>query len=282
MKKLVAAAIAAATLAAPAAVAADFPEGFQNRFQFEVSGAWDNFDTEARLDATRNGIVSLGTTIDFEELLNVPNDKEHFRLSGQWRFSKVSYVQFSYETIARSGSRVADRDITWGGSTFHLGGRLDGAFDSDEAYLGYRFDMFRADNVLVGGTVGFAYWAVDASLTGTGTVTKPDGTTATASGTTGFDVKAPVPVVGLAVDGAISSKVTFDFYVRALFLNVEDFAGGTISGGLSAKWYFAKNFAAGGGVDLRSIRIKEYREDDKTFYANYTIAGPRLFLGASF
>lgn len=282
MKKLASAAVAALALLAPSARAADFPEGFRNRFQLELSGAWDNFDTEARLDVTRNGIVSVGTTVDFEELLNVPNEKSHFRLAGQWRFSRVSYVQFSWESIARSGSRIADRDIAWGDTTYHLGARLDGAFDSDEAYLGYRYDMFRADNVLVGGTVGFAYWAVDSSLAGTGTVTKPDGTTETATGEKSLDVKAPVPVVGLAVDGAISSKVTFGFYLRALFLNVEDFSGGTLSGGMSAKWYFSKNLGAGAGVDLRTIRIKEYREDDKTFYANYTIAGPRVFVAASF
>lgn len=275
-------ALLALALAAPAATAADFPEGFKNRFQFELGGAWDNFDTEARLDVTRNGIVSVGSTVDFEELLNVPNEKKHFRLMGQWRFSNVSYVQFSYESIARSGSRVADRDVTWGGATYHLGARLDGTFDSDEAYLGYRWDMFRAENVLVGATVGFAYWSIDASLAGSGTVTLPDGSTQAASGEKGFEIKAPVPVVGLAVDGAISSRVTFDFYIRALFLNVDDFAGGTISGGASAKWYFAKNLGAGGGVDLRSIRIKEYQDGDKTFYANYTIVGPRIFLAASF
>ena len=48
------------------------------------------------------------------------------------------------------------------------------------------------------------------------------------------------------------------------------------------KWYFAKHFGAGGGVDLTGIRIKEYREDDRIASANYTFAGPRLFLVASF
>ena len=276
--------VAALSLAlfVPAARAADFPEGFQNRFQVELGAAWDSFDTEARLDVTRDGIVSAGTTIDFEKLLNVPNSEQHFRLMGQWRFSKVSYVQFSYETISRSGSRYLDRDVSWGDTTFPVGGQIDGRFDSDEAYLGYRYDMFRADNVLVGGTIGFSYWSVDSSLVGEGHVTNPDGSVVSGSFDKGFDVKAPVPVIGLAVDGAISSKVTFGFYVRALFLNIEDFSGGTFSGGLNAKWYFAKHLGAGGGVDLSSIRIKEYTDQDRIYYANYTFVGPRLFLVASF
>lgn len=272
----------ALALVAPPAVAADFPEGSRNRFQLELGAAFDSFDTEARVDVTTGGILSAGTTVDFEELLNVPSEKQHFRLAGQWRFTNVSYVQFSYETISRSGNRIVDRSIAWGDVTFDADARIDGAFNSDEAYLGYRWDMFRADNVLVGATIGFSYWAVDTTLTGEGQITKPDGSVESGSFAKGLEVKAPVPVLGLAVDGAISSKATFGFYLRALFLNVGDFAGGTISGGINGKYYFTKNLGAGIGVDLRAIRIKEYREDNRVLYANYTIGGPRIFVAASF
>jgi hypothetical protein len=62
-------------LSATTVRAADFPEGFRNRFQVELGAAWDSFDTETRLDVTRDGITSVGTTIDFERLLNVPNSE---------------------------------------------------------------------------------------------------------------------------------------------------------------------------------------------------------------
>ncbi|MCL4807683.1 MAG: hypothetical protein KJ062_07795 [Thermoanaerobaculia bacterium] len=282
MKQLRFAAVLALALAVPAAHGADFPEGAQNRFQFELGGAWDSFDTEARLDVTRDGVVSAGTTIDFEKLLDVPVMQTHFRGMGQWRFSNVSYLQFGFDTIAREGRRVIDADITWGELTYAAGGQIDGRFDSDEVYLGYRFDMFRADNVRVGATLGVSYWAVEASLEGEGKVTRPDGTFETGSFERGFDVKAPVPVLGIVVDGAISSQVTFGFYVRTLFLHTDEASGGTLSGGLNAKWYFTKHLGVGAGVDVNTIRIKEYVDDDRVFSAHYTFAGPRLFAVASF
>ena len=79
MKNLRVALVMALALAVPSARAADFPEGAKNRFQFELGGAWDSFDTEARLDVTRDGIASAGATIDFEKLLDVPVMEQHFR-----------------------------------------------------------------------------------------------------------------------------------------------------------------------------------------------------------
>ena len=164
MKHLRFAVLLALVVAASVARGADFPEGAQNRFQFELGGAWDSFDTEASLGATRGGVANAGATIDFEKLLDIPVMEKHVRLRGQWRFSKVSYVEVAYESIAREGRRVIDKEIVWGDATYTAGGELDGKFDSQEIYAGYRFDMFRADNVKVGGTIGFSSWSIDASL----------------------------------------------------------------------------------------------------------------------
>lgn len=272
----------ALALVVPSARAADFGEGAQNRFQFELGGAWDSFDTEARLDVTRGGIASAGATIDFEKLLDVPVMETHFRGMGQWRFSKVSYIQFGFETISRAGRRVIDEEIAWGDVSYAAGAQIDGSFDSTEIYLGYRFDMFRADNVKVGGTIGFSHWDVEGALEGEGTLTMPDGSTQEGSFEKGFGIKAPVPVIGIVVDGAISKDVLFNFYVRALFLNLDEASGGTLSGGMNAKWYFTKHLGVGAGLDISTIKIDDYVKDDKRFSANYTFAGPRIFVAASF
>jgi hypothetical protein len=72
-------------------------------------------------------------------------------------------------------------------------------------------------------------------------------------------------VIGLAGEGAISSQVTFGFYARAISIRLTDISGGTIQGGLSAKWYFTDNVGIGGGVDVTSLRIKKYVKDDTIF-----------------
>lgn len=282
MKKILVAAAAALFLSAGTSTAADFPEGAQKPFQFDLGMAWDSFDTVARMDYTRNGIATVGSSVDFEKLLDVPVMEQHFRGTGQWRFSKVSYIQVAYETIRREGQRNLTEQVTWGDTTFGLGGRIDGKFDSDEIYLGYRFDAFRADNVRVGLTIGFSYWDIEASLVGQGTATKPDGSVVTGSFEKGFSVKAPVPVIGLVTEGAISKDFTFGFYARGLFVNLTDVSGGELQGGLNVKWYATRNFGVSFGVDITSIQLKKYVKDDQIFKANYTFAGPRLSAAVAF
>jgi hypothetical protein len=282
MKKILVAVATALSLSAGISTAADFPEGAQKAFQFELGTAWDSFDTVARMDYTRGGILTAGTSVDFEKLLDVPVMEQHFRGTGQWRFSTVSYVQVAYESIRREGQRALTEQIVWGDTTFGLGGQIDGKFNSDEAYLGYRFDAFRADNVRVGLTIGFSYWDIESSLAGQGTATKPDGTVVTGNFEKAFSVKAPVPVIGLASEGAISKDFTFGFYFRGLFIRLSDISGGELQGGLNVKWYATKNFGATFGVDITSIQLKKYVKDDQTFSARYMFAGPRLSLVAAF
>jgi hypothetical protein len=282
MKKIFAAAAAALFLSAGISTAADFPEGAQKPFQFDLGTAWDSFDTVARMDYTRGGVLTAGTSVDFEKLLDVPVMEQHFRGTGQWRFTKVSYIQVAYESIRREGQRNLTEQIVWGDTKFGLGAQIDGKFNSNEAYLGYRFDAFRADNVRVGLTIGFSYWNIDSSLTGQGTATKPDGTVVTGSFEKAFSVKAPVPVIGLASEGAISKDFLFGFYARGLFINLTDVSGGEIQGGFNVKWYATKNFGVSLGVDITSVQLKKYVKDDQIFSAKYMFAGPRLSLAAAF
>ena len=46
--------------------ASDFPEGADKPFTVELGGLWSSFDTTARLDVSRGGIVGLGATLDME------------------------------------------------------------------------------------------------------------------------------------------------------------------------------------------------------------------------
>jgi hypothetical protein len=270
------AALAAALLACPSLLGADFPEGANQPFHFELGGFWSAFDTTARLDVTRNGLLFAGTTVDFEKLLNLPTDKATFRGGAFWRFTKRNYLDFGYDSLNRSGSRTAEGEVNWGDLTFSAGARLDGKFDNTNVYLGWHYDMFAADNVRFWGGLGFAYTQVTASLSGQARLTRPDGTTQTGQFERGFDIKAPVPVIGLGAEGAISSHFTFAFRMRAVYINLSQYAGGILMGGLQGRWYATKNFGLVLGIDYETIRITKYLNEDKDLTATYSFSGPTL------
>lgn len=261
---------------------ADFPEGAVKPFQFNLGGSWNSFDTQARLDVTRGGVVTAGTTVDFEKLLDIPVMDQNFIVTGQWRFSRVSYVQAGFQSMKRAGTRLATEEIRWDDATYGVGVQIDGNFDSTEVYLGYRWDAFKADNVRLGMTIGVSYYEIASGLLGAATVTYPDGSIKSEIASKGFDVKLPVPVIGLVGEGAISSQFTFNFYARALFINTGDFSGGTVAGGITFKWYFMENLGLGAGADITSLQIKKYVDDQNTWSARYSFSGPKLFVIAAF
>lgn len=262
--------------------AADFPEGDARKFQLEVSYAWDSFDTSARLDVLVGTDLSAGTLVDFENFFGVPVVEAHVRGLGRWRLSKASSLEVGYESVARDGRRTIEEEIRWDDVTYGVGAVVNGTFDTDEAYMGYRWDAFRASNVRLGGTVGVSLYSLSTTLSGRGAVTRPDGTTELGEFTKTFDLRAPVPVVGLAGEGAVSRRIVFAFYSRCLFLRTSNFSGGMAAGGFSLRWYASPTLSIVGGADVTSIRIRKYVDGDRRYSGSYTYAGPRLGLAVGF
>ena len=120
------------TLGAPAfaAVDSDFPEAVDKPVVIQLAGVWNSFDTQARLDVSRGGLVSVGTSLDLEALFGVPTTQVDFRGDGSWRISKRNYIDFGYSALNRSGSRALEGDIVWNGYTYKAGVTVDGKFNN--------------------------------------------------------------------------------------------------------------------------------------------------------
>jgi len=121
------------------------PQAVDQPVVIQLAGAWNSFDTQARLDVTRNGLASIGTTLDMEQFFGVPVTQWDFRADGSWRISKRNYIDFGYASLNRSGTRAIDVDVVWNGYTYKAGATIDGKFDNTYAYVGWHYDIFRAD-----------------------------------------------------------------------------------------------------------------------------------------
>jgi len=271
-------------LGAPALAAVDseFPEAADKPFVLQLSGVWNSFDTQARLDVTRGGLVSVGTTIDMEALFGVPATQVDFRGDGSWRFSKRNYIDFGFSSLNRSGARALQGDVVWNGSTYKAGVTVDGKFDNTYAYVGWHYDIFRAENIKVWAGLSVAYERFETGLGGEAQVTGPDGTITKSNVRNDFSVGLPAPLIGLGVSGAISRQWTFDFYTRAIGFSSTDVAGSVLEAGLSFGWYPTKSFGVVGGADVNKISLRKYKNDNQTVSAAYTYVGPRLGLVVGF
>jgi hypothetical protein len=286
MKKLLGILALAAAFApgAPvfAAVDSDFPEAADQPVVIQLAGVWNSFDTQGRLDATRNGLVSVGTTVDMEQLFGVPATQVDFRLDGSWRFSKRNYLDFGYSSLNRSGTRAIDADVVWNGYTYKAGVTIDGKFDNYYGYVGWHYDIFRADNVKVWAGLSVAYEHFETGLNGQAQITNPDGTVTKGAVLNDYSVGLPAPLIGLGVSGAISKNWTFDFYTRAIGFSSTDLSGSVLEAGLSFAWYPHRNFGVVGGADMTKFNLRKYKNDNQTVSAQYSYVGPRLGLVVGF
>ncbi|HTS02677.1 MAG TPA: hypothetical protein VMN04_09150 [Thermoanaerobaculia bacterium] len=278
--------VAAFGLGAPALAIdntfSEFPEAVDQPIVIQLAGVWNSFDTQARLDVTRNGLASVGTTIDLEQLFGVPTTQWDFRGDGSWRISQRNYFDFGYSSLNRSGTRAIDADIVWNGYTYKAGASIDGKFDNYYGYVGWRYDIFQADNVRVWAGLSIAYEHLDTALNGQAQITNPDGTITKGVVLNEFSVGVPAPLIGLGFSGAISKHWTMDFYTRAIGFSTTDLAGSILETGLSFGWYPTRNFGVAGGADLTKINLRKYKNDNQTVSASYAYTGPHLGLVVGF
>jgi hypothetical protein len=260
----------------------DFPEAVDQPVVIQLAGVWNSFDTSARLDVTRGGIATVGTTIDLEQVFGVPSAQWDFRGDGSWRISKRNYIDFGYSSLNRSGTRALEGDIVWNGNTYKAGATIDGKFDNYYAYVGWHYDIFKADNIKVWAGLSVAYEHFEIGLSGQAQITNPDGTITKSAVINDYSVGLPAPLIGLGVSGAISKSWTFDFYSRAIGFSSTDLGGSILETGLSFGWYPTGNFGVVGGVDATKFNLKKYKNDNQTVSASYFYAGPRLGLVIGF
>jgi hypothetical protein len=272
----------AASAPALAAVDSEFPEAADQPVVIQLAGVWNSFDTQGRVDTTRGGLVSVGTTIDMEQLFGVPATQVDFRMDGSWRFSKRNYLDFGYSSLFRDGTRAIDQDFVWNGYTYKAGVTIDGKFDNYYGYIGWHYDIFRADNIKVWAGLSVAYEHFETGLNGQAQITNPDGTVTKSSILNDVSVGIPAPLIGLGVSGAISKSWTFDFYTRAIGFSSTDLSGSVLEAGLSFGWYPHRNFGVVGGADMTKFNLRKFKSDTQTISAQYSYVGPRLGLVLGF
>ncbi len=285
MRKVLRTLAAAATLAllAPSSLGAqsNFSEADNGRIHLELGGMFASFDTQAGLSATKSGL-NVGAMLDFEQIFNVPVNKTTFRGDGWWRVGKKSRIDFGYDQFTREGQRTLTEDITWGDYTIKANALADGLVDVTNIWLGYRYDFWQEEHVRISGTIGIDYLNFKTSVSADGTVVKPDGTVLSGIRDAVFQVKAPVPLLGFQVDGAISRHFTAGIFFRAIAVNVDNVSGYVVWTGLGLRYYPLANFGIGTAVESESIRLKKYAKESYEAQATYAVNGLRFFVIAGF
>lgn len=265
-------------LAAVGVARAEMPGDVPDKIKIAIGGMGANAYTDAGLSSTSAGI---GATINFEDIFDLPEDKNVFRFELNWRVAKRQHIDFGYLELNRSGSRILQEDVEWGDFTFNAGGFVTASFDTNFPYVAWRYSFLDLPQVRISGSAGIVYLTVEAALTADGTVSTTPPTTGEVEEKVSASV--PVPQFGLQLDWALTKRMAVLMYVRQIYVN--DIAGATGGIGETAirwQWWYAKHAGISIGLDKESIDLKEYEDGDKQAKFRYEVRGFSFYLNFAF
>ena len=218
-------------------------------------GAWDPWEKwsisagafVADLDNTvRIGAPGVGLEVDLEDALGLQSSQSVFRIDGAYRFGADNRhrVDFTWFDLSRDATRTLQKEVDIGGIIFPIGTVVDSEFDLAFYNLRYAYSFVKDDRVDFAGSLGLHITRVGLFISDSAGII----------GSGGDAVTAPLPVVGMRVDVALTPKWYFRSSIEAMYLSIGDYTGSLVDILLVAEYRGWEHFALGLGVN--SVRLE--------------------------
>jgi hypothetical protein len=240
--------------------AQDFGNHLYDRFQVSASGSLLWFGSEVRIDA-KDG--SVGTDLSIEDDLGFSDTKFQPRLAVQWKPGRKHQLELGYQFARRSASRTLDQTIDVGDTSFAAGAQINSVFDTDNAFLNYRFAIVADERKQLGVGLGLGAFFFNVGLDALASVSGGgEGATVSYSNTTDFI--APTMALGLFGRFRSGDRWYIDPDVRYLRLTVDRLTAQVVEAGLVTRYYVSPKWGLEGGLGLKAVQIDVGPKTDGT------------------
>lgn len=218
-----------------------------------------------RLDRTA-GVVTIGTSIDWERDLGGETSMTVPRIDGYYRFAPKHRVDFSWYKIDRNGSIASQRDIDFGDVFYPAGTSLDSRLDTETTKLAYTYSFYRTPEIETSVSAGLHVTHIEASLRGSG------GALAESN-----SVTAPLPVFGFRLDYSFAPKWLVRTKYELFFLDSVDAYQGALSDfTISVEHHTFRHVGFGFGLNRSSLDL-EVNDGDKRGAFSAVLNGLMLY-----
>jgi hypothetical protein len=216
-------------------------ENYPNMYQrFGASlgmAALGNFNSEMSVGTD----VLIGASLDLEDTLGLGESDFIGRFDSFYAFSPRHRIDFSLFDINRSGSRTVGKDFQFGEVVIPAG-EVDTTFSTMVMKLAYRYNFVADVRTAIGFSAGFHTMGIDLGLDSTvGSVSES------------FDVTAPLPVIGLHGEYALSERWKILSSIEMFQIDIGYFSGYLQDSRLALEHDTFDHF--GWGVSLNGFRM---------------------------
>jgi hypothetical protein len=254
----------------PAIGFADGGDPLTDRFSLSLGAFLLDTSTEIRVDGTAE---RTGTELDLERDLGL-GDTDRFRFDGYWRFMPKHKVRLMYFGTRHSRTRVLDREISIGDSTFPINVQVDSSFDTDVIELAYEYAFLQRENYEITGTFGIHALMFDLSIQGS------QGS-AVAGLSESAKSEGPLPVLGARGIWKLNEKFYVDAHAQYFKIELDPYDGRLEDYNASIVWQAFRSVGFGVGYNAFVTRL-DVDGDRFDGRLRWKYDGARVFVTASF
>jgi len=218
------------------------------RFGLNLGGSFNGYDSNVRL-----GVKGVGLNVDVEELLDLDMSTSSFAIDAFWRFTQNSRhrLDFNWFLLHRSGTNVLGRSIDIGDLHIPLGTTVHTRLDIDIYRVGYSYSFFQDDRMDLAVSGGAYILPIKFDIRAESLIIDESESES---------ITAPLPVIGLRADFAISPKWFLRSRIDLFYLEIGNFRGAIADTRLALEYRAFKH--VGFGVRAENFRVKVEAEGD--------------------
>ncbi len=230
---------------AAAASAADIDERLFDHFSFTAEGSFVGLATEIRLDSEALG---RGTTLSFEDDLDLDSSKVVPSLDFEWRIARRHRLSVRWQSIDRASSTQALTEIQWGEEVIPVDADISLSFDIEQYFVDYAYYPWVKDRWAAGFGLGVRVMDINASLAWEDQDVGADGR-GDATGT------GPLPYLYFEYRRMLSERWRFKTGLGWLQVTIDDIDGGQWVASANVEYLLGRHWGLGAGVNLSDVDV---------------------------
>jgi len=242
----------AATMLLPAYAQGDISGTPWERFSVSLGGTTVLSNSDVRVGTD---VIGSGIDIDVEEALNVDASQSAVKLDVSYRIGEKGRhrVSLSYFELRRKGTVVLEKEIEIGDPpiTIPAGDVVDTFYDTGILNVDYAYSFFIDDRFNLAASGGIFVLPIELGVANR-----------TSGESTKTDITAPLPVVGISFDFAVSPKWMLRQSLKIFYLKLGDFTGGIVDTTFAVEWNVWKNWGFGAALNAFRLAIKSESDDE--------------------
>lgn len=237
------------------------------RFSVSVGAFFTDRSSDTRIDADS---TDSGTEIDLEDDLGFDKSDTVFRIDAYWRFAERHRIDVSVFDLSRNSTRVIDRDITIGDTTYPIDTELTADSDLTIYKADYTWSFLQSGRNFLGVTAGLYVADIGTRFAGPLQADRES-----------RGITAPLPVFGLRGAYGFAERWSLRANAEIFVYEYNEFKGSLYDVFAGVDFAMTESIALGLGVNAVRMDL-EFDADRFNGDVDWDYAGAMLYLKFDF